>query len=155
MGFLYESHLNPVSYIYIMENNHYLIGSSCLFGVPLLGFFLKENKNNIEHLLSFLLLINIICSCLFWYCPEFGSTMHYLDGYFGRLSLLFFFIYIVFLKELSLLFRLGFLICLLCSMSMFSYSSYYSSKEWCCDNHIFCHIWFHLFISAGCLIVFL
>jgi hypothetical protein len=138
-----------------MENNHYLIGSSFLLGIPLLGFLLKENKNNIEYLLSFLLFVNIICSCLFWYCPEIGSTMHQLDGYFGRLSLLIFSIYTISLKSRYWLTTVGFIFFLLGSLILFSYSSYYSSKEWCCDNHIICHIWFHLFISAGCLFAFI
>lgn len=138
-----------------MENNHYLIGSTLLFGIPLMGFFLKENKNNMEYLLSFLLLINVVCSSLFWYCPNIGSTMHYLDGYFGRLSLLLFSIYTIWLKPEGWFFKLFFIFFLLVAMLLFSYSSYYSFKEWCCDNHIFCHIWFHLFISAGCLIAFI
>jgi hypothetical protein len=137
-----------------VENNHYLVGSSCLFGIPILSFLFKHDKNMIEYLLSCLLVVNLSCSALFWYCPDIGCTMHYLDGYFGRLSLLLFTVYMLFLKEIFWGIRALFFLCLAFSLFLFSYSSKYSSESWCCDHHIVSHIWFHLFISAGCLLAF-
>jgi Ca2+/Na+ antiporter len=137
-----------------LENHHYLVGSSCLFGIPIVSFLCKPDKNMMESLLSCLLIVNLTCSALFWYCPDIGSTMHYLDGYFGRLSLLLFTVYMLFLKEIVWWILMAFFLCLAFSLFLFSYSSHYSSESWCSDHHIFCHIWFHLFISAGCLLAF-
>lgn len=125
--------------------NTYLLLSSLIVLLPLTFFYFKTNKNNYEYILANLLIINMILSLLFWYNPIKNSLIHKIDAFFVRVSLISFILYIVFLKNNSLLCMMCFLILFLLVVLMFLYSDKESSKNWCSKNHTNFHMCLHLF----------
>lgn len=143
-----------------------LVFSSFLFLLPLYIFFNKSKKNNYEYGLSFLIYINFILSILFWLNPIKQSIMHKIDVFFARVSFVCISLYILFVKNnylqnkntcqitkfqfISLL-----ILIFICISTMVYLSNYYSTREWCCNEHFICHCFFHIFAVMGITIAFL
>jgi len=136
-------------------NNHYLAITTLFLLFPLAIFSMKQNKNNYEKILAFLLVINIVISHLFWLKPIQKSWLHFYDGFFGKISHVLFSIYILFIKKLSRILKLLFLFILASSFYTFYLSNSNSSSRWGSDKHVFYHILFHMLISIGAAFAFL
>jgi hypothetical protein len=137
-------------------NHLYLVGSSLLLLIPLCVFFYRNQQNTYEIGLAILLCINVFLSVLFWSHSENGSWIHLLDGIFAKISFFLFAYYILLVKNnLDARIRLTSLFILFCSLFFFYMSSQESLAEWCSNEHIQCHILFHIFISIGATIAFL
>jgi len=137
---------------------HYLIGSSFYFFFPIVVFFyryLTYSNTYFELVLATLLSLNIFFSCWFWSNPLNGGSIHCLDAFFGRISLVAFTLYTLFLKSTEIAYKIAFLLSLFMAMYFFYYSNYYSSQNWCSREHVSCHFMFHLFITSGCIFTFL
>ena len=131
-------------------SNHYLLLSSLFVLLPLYFFYLKTHKNYYEYILAGLLVINMVLSLLFWSNPIKNGLIHKIDAFFARISLICFILYIVFLKENSILDKVIFIGLSLIAISMFLCGDKESSKNWCSKNHINFHMCFHLlsFLAA-------
>jgi len=121
---------------------------------PIIVFTYKDNNNDLETILTLLLLINIGLSILFWINPIEKSPIHFYDGLFAKISYIIFPIYILFVKEIENKMKLLFLFVFFLSLVMFYYSNNYS-KNWCSKEHLICHSMFHFLISLGCSIAFI
>jgi len=123
-------------------NHHYL-----RFTIQLLFFTLyyflynmsRKKLHPIEYLLAFLLLLVMICSQLFWNNPIKGSIIHKIDALVAKSTIVCFVSYVIFYK-----FKLSFLVCILALVLSFCVSHYFAMKEWCCNEHLFCHGCLHL-----------
>jgi len=136
--------------------NHYILSITSLFLLfPLFIFVNKIKKNIYEILLAILLLINIKLSFIFWLNPINKSFVHKLDGFFGKISYILFLIYTLLIKDLDYIFKLIVWVCFITSIYLFYWSNICSSYKWCCNNHLLCHSFFHLFISIACMLTFL
>lgn len=136
--------------------NHYYLSVTSLFLLcPLFIFVNKMQKNIYEIILAGLLIINIKLSFIFWLNPINKSFVHKLDGIFGKISFILFSIYTLLIKNLDYIFKLIFWILMITSLYLFYSSNICSSNEWCCNNHLLCHSFFHLFISIACMLTFL
>jgi hypothetical protein len=141
-----------------MKPHHYLIGSSFYFFFPIVVFFYRHltySNTYFELVLATLLSLNIIFSSIFWSNPLARSNIHRLDGLFGRISLVSFSIYTLFLKSTEIAYKIAFLFSLFMAMYFFYYSNYYSSHNWCSREHVSCHFMFHICITSGCIFTFL
>lgn len=135
--------------------NIYLLLSSLLVLLPLSFFYLKTNKNNYEYILANLLIINMILSLLFWSNPIKKGLIHKIDAFFARVSLVCFILYIVFLKKISILCKMSFLILFFIGIFMFLCGDKESSKNWCSKNHTNYHMCFHLFAYLAACYAFI
>ena len=151
-------------YYYKMTPHHYLIGSSFYFFFPIVVFFYwypivsSSSSSSIRYyecILATLLSLNIFFSCWFWSNPFQGGSIHRLDAFFGRISLVCFTIYTLFLKSIGIFYKIAFLLSLFMAMYFFYYSNYYSSRDWCSVKHVSYHFMFHVFITLGCIFTFL
>ncbi len=140
-----------------MKNNYYLVCSSCLFLVSIIYFLCRFNKkNNYEILLVLLLLLNLICSILFWRKGTYKSIEHKIDAYLAKLSFIFFLSYILFIKEdCYKCHKILSIIMIIIILLLFYLSNKYSKENWCSRKHIITHSIFHLFIMVGTLGVFI
>ena len=136
-------------------SNPYLLFSSLFALLPLAFFYLKAHKNKYESRLAGLLVINLVLSLLFWSNPVKKGLIHKIDAFFARASIIWFIIYIIFFKKISIIYKAIFLILFLIGMLMFYYSSKESSKSWCSKNHSMCHMFFHLFIFLAACFAFI
>ena len=102
----------------------------------------------------FLLISNFILSCIFWCNPIKHNVVHKLDGFMAKISFALFSLYIVFIKQASLLYKLAYIVHMSLTLFFFIISDYYSNKEWCCDNHIYMHLYFHIMIAIGIMYAF-
>jgi hypothetical protein len=129
---------------------HYnLVISTQFLWIPQYLFVSNPEKNMARRVLATLLGINILVSTLFWSHPIPHSIIHRLDAIFGRLSGVIFGIYMVIRPALSKKARALFFILLFDAMIAFYMSDYYSSRDWCCPEHINWHMIFHAFIASG------
>lgn len=136
-------------------NHFYLVGSSLLLLFPIILFIRNPNKNAYETGLAILLSCNIILSFLFWMQPIRHNQIHFYDGIFAKISVVLFTIYILFVKKMENIYTLLFFFFLFIALYMFYCSSIHSCQEWCSDTHIIYHLIFHIFISLGCMVVFI
>jgi hypothetical protein len=136
-----------------------LVFSSFLFLIPLYVFFNKSNKNNYEYGLSFLIYINFILSILFWMNPIKQSIMHKIDAFFVRVSVICITLYIMFIKnnycQDKNTCKFIYLLIFCCFIILFYFSHYYSTRKWCCNEHLVCHCFFHIIGVIGVTIAFL
>lgn len=137
--------------------NHFILVLSSLFLLTSLFFinFIPHKLNTFEVLLTCLLVINVVLSILFWSEPIKGSSIHFYDAIFARISLVLFSLYIWFVKNTTTIIR-GIYTLILTASLFFVYLSYvFSKKKWCSSNHIICHFMFHIFISIGTIFAFI
>lgn len=149
-----------------MKNNYYLVLSSATFLIPVVIFLLKYCFINtavavardsilLEAILVVCLTVNFILSVAFWYNPVKYSVIHIVDAFFARLSLLCFSIYILIIKQYSLINKFTVLMFMFKSIKYYLKGAQYSSQMWCCINHIYNHLCFHIYISFASLFAFI
>ena len=136
-------------------SNPYLLFSSFFGLLPLAFFYLNPHKNNYENVLVCLLLINFGLSLLFWSKPIKNGTIHTIDAFFARVSFICFIAYIVFLKKISIIYKIISIFLFLIGIVMFYNGDKESSKNWCSKNHSMCHMFFHLFIFLAACFAFI
>jgi len=133
-----------------------IICSSLLLSIPLCVFaYNKKYAPMYEYFLALLLFINMGLSFSFWMYPINKCTIHIWDGIFGKISLLLFSAYILFIKPLHYSLKLAFLCILLTSLTAFYYSDKHSAITWGSAKHIEYHCIFHIFIMFGCIFAFI
>jgi len=136
-------------------NPQYLCVTSLLMLLPVLFFANKRKKSVKESILACLLLINASLSFAFWLNPVKNGIIHYYDAIFVRISITLFTIYVLFIKEIAIQWKALYLLIFSTVLYLFYKSDTHSSKEWCSKDHIFCHIFFHIFIICGAMIPFI
>ena len=136
-------------------NTYWLFVSTILFIIPLILCLQNSNRNVYETLLGGLLFANFVLSYLFWIDPVKNSSIHAIDALFARISILFFVLYVIFVKKTKLIYKLLFFISLCIGSLMLYYSNHHSTKEWCSGKHIQCHFLFHIFVIICVIIAFL
>ena len=123
--------------------------------LPILFYFFYREYSSIYTFFSIMILSNIIASILFWKDAVKNGVFHRIDGILARITFIVIFGYILFFKTMTpigwflfgmILGKIGFYIYL---------SNEYSSKEWCCPEHIYHHLLFHLSIPTGLLFCFI
>lgn len=133
----------------------YLCITSGLFCIPLIIYFLSNDKTLEKNILSVVLFLCLLLSQLFWCNPIRGSIIYEMDKIIAKLTAFLITIYILFYKKTS-----GFILFLYLLLGIFTIyavykSHYYSRKEWCCDDHLFNHSLIHIAALFGILYVFL
>jgi hypothetical protein len=129
---------------------HYLCITSGLFSIGLIIYFLSNDKNLEKNILAAVLFLCLLLSQLFWYNPLRGSLIHKMDTIVAKLTAFLITIYILFYKKTS-----GYILFLYLLLGIFTTyavykSHYYSTKEWCCDDHLFNHSLIHI---AGLFVI--
>ena len=137
--------------IYDQEQNPLVFTSFLFFGTCLFCLFHTRYRllTKMEEILYLSLLIQTFLSVAFWTNPFPFSLIHKIDAIFVKINGVTFSSYILFIKPLSLWYRMSFLGCLLLTLSCFYQSDKYSRQTWCCGEHIFWHAWSHLFTAIG------
>jgi len=123
--------------------------------LPILFYIYYRSYSHIYTFLSILILSNIIASILFWKDAEPYGFFHKIDAILARISFICSLGYILLYKNMTPIgwFLLGMI---LGKAGFYIYlSNEYSSKEWCCPEHIYHHFMFHLSIPLGLLFCFL
>lgn len=99
-----------------------------------------KDKPFIEYVLASFLIITIVFSQLFWNNPIKQSKIHKIDAIIAKIVILSFILYTLLYK-----FKFSYLFVLLAIAISFYFSNYYSNKEWCSNQHLFCHGSLHIF----------
>lgn len=133
----------------------YLSLTTLFFLFPVFVFLTNKRQNIYESVLATLLTINIILSLLFWTYPIENSMFHIYDGIFGKISYIFFSIYILFIKPIKYKLKMLSLVILLFVSVVFYYSNHYSRMNWCSKAHLGWHSIFHFLCSFGCSLAFI
>jgi len=123
--------------------------------LPIIFYLFYREYTHVYTFLSTLILSNIIASILFWKDAERYSFFHRIDAILARISFVCCLGYILLYKTMSPFgwFLLGMI---LGKVGFYLYlSNEYSCKEWCCPEHIYHHLLFHLSIPAGLTFCFL
>lgn len=144
--------------ISIIKNNiktyHYCCLSILNFLYPLYIFYHKPVKNIFEKGCAGFNIAIVICGELFWINPIRRGIYHKIDSIVVKSAVFYFGFYILLIKSNSIerllqcysnIFLIGL---------SFYFSNYYSSKKWCCSNHIISHIIFHIACSSGMLLAY-
>jgi len=136
---------------------HHLKITNFLLGISFIFFIINSKKNINEVLLGLCLIASILMSQLFWNNPKKYSLIHKVDAYVAKFSISYFIIYTLLGKKLqkSRVLFYSYIVCLFGIFFSFYMSNYYSSKEWCCSNHIYCHGILHLCCFIASLYAFL
>jgi hypothetical protein len=129
--------------------------TNSLMVLSLLFFYCKPDKNIHEILLSGCLIIQIIFAQWFWCNPIQHSIIHRIDACLAKITISYSIIYTAYIKSLSY-FSLTSYIAVLGIMSFHFYNSHiYSSKSWCCENHIYYHGLAHIFAFVASIYTFI
>jgi hypothetical protein len=128
----------------INTNHKYLQYTNLLLVLSIFYFLcskptLKE-KPKIEYLLTACLIITIIFSQLFWNNPIKHSKIHKIDAIIAKIVIFSFILYTIIYK-----FKVSYLFVLFAIATSFYFSNYFSNKEWCSNQHLFCHGCLHIF----------
>lgn len=123
------------------EKYNFLCLTNLLLLYSIVYFFYNNQKYILfEYILVSLLPFTIIFSQLFWYNPVRNSLIHRIDAIIAKIVIFSFIIYTLIYK-----FNFNYLILLTAIFISSYYSNYYSSKNWCCNNHLFFHGLLHIF----------
>ena len=129
--------------------------TNSLMVLSLLFFYNKPLKNIHEILLSICLIIQIIFAQWFWCNPIQHSIIHRIDAYIAKINISYSIVYTVCIKPLPYFSRTSY-IAVLGIMSFHFYNSHiYSSKSWCCDDHIYYHGLAHIFAFIASIYTFI
>ena len=144
----------------IFKINHLLLLSSFFFLIPVYIFIKKfvlyrEHLFIFEYILAGFILFNIVASLLFWYNGNKHSCFHIVDGIFAKISLITFIVYVLFFKKMPYYIILLFFIVLSLVIYFIYCSNYYSTIQWCSEQHIFHHAMFHACASMGAIYAFM
>jgi hypothetical protein len=134
---------------------NYLCITSGLFSIILIIYFFSINKNIEKNTLAFFLFLCLLFSQLFWYNPIKGSFIHKMDAKVAKMNAVLFVLYTLFYKNLSGVVLFLYLLLGVLTIYAFCRSDYYSTKEWCCDLHLFNHGLIHIASFFALLIVFI
>jgi hypothetical protein len=136
-----------------MDSTYLCITNLSLF-FSLLFFYLNSKKNIYEWILAVLLSLIIICSQLFWSNPIQHSLIHRIDAIVAKVSIVCFFIYIMFFKRHPWwgCLTAGFI--MVCIATSFYLSNHFSTIEWCSEEHIMFHGLMHIFCYIGTFYAF-
>jgi hypothetical protein len=139
----------------ILKPYHVCCVSILNFCYPLYTFYNKPVTNVFENGCAAFTFAAIICNQLFWVKPIRFSFYHKTDGIVAKTTFAYFFIYThsknvlskkQFIEYYFLIFLMGL---------MFYLSNHFSSRNWCCFNHLFIHTIFHFLSSIGMLYAYL
>lgn len=125
------------------RNHKYLRLTSLLLIVSVFYFLFNKQevkKPFLEYLLASFLIIVIIFSQFFWNNPIKQSNIHKIDAIIAKIVSFSFILYTLLYK-----FKISYLLLLLIIVISFYLSNYYSTQEWCCNEHIFWHGSLHIF----------
>lgn len=134
---------------------YYLCITSGLFFIPLIIYFLSNDKNLEKNVLAFVLFLCLFFSQLFWYNPICDSFIHKMDARVAKLNSFLMILYTLFYKNLSIFVLFLYLLLGVFTICALYKSDYYSTKEWCCDDHLFSHSLIHIAALFAVLYVFL
>ena len=130
------------------------LSSLGMFG-PILFYMFYRTYSHVYTVLATLILSNIIASILFWKDADKDGIFHKIDAILARITIVCGLGYILLYKHMSPIewFLLGMI---LGKAGFYIYlSNEYSSREWCCPEHIYHHLWFHLSIPCGLMFCFI
>lgn len=118
------------------------------------AYFIQNSKKNIHEIfIGSMMLLLFFCSQLFWRNPIRHSIIHKLDAFVAKITIIYSILYTIFAKKME---KWCYYFTIVGSIAIAFYASnYYSSKDWCCPNHIFCHCLLHIFCFVASLYVFM
>ena len=131
-----------------------LYTSSQLFLIPFFVYLFTE-QSRIQSILFSALFSNFVFSIAFWHDPIKGSLVHRIDAAAARTSFAMLLLYVIFLRSLSWVGYIWFTLAILTTVLFFYMSNVYSSYEWCCMEHILCHVMAHTFTFISILFTIL
>ena len=131
--------------------------TNLLLFISFIFFMINSKKNIHEVVLGLCLIGSIIMSQLFWNNPKKYSIIHRVDAVVAKFSISYFIIYTLLGKKIqkSRVLFYSYIVCLFGIFFSFYMSNYYSSKEWCCSNHIYCHGMLHICCFIASIYAFL
>lgn len=150
--------MNLINLIKTISNNikpyHFCCISllNCLY--PLYIFYQKPVTDIFEKGCAGLNVSIIICGELFWINPVRGGISHRIDSIVVKSAVPYFAFYIFLTKSDSIKKFIEHILLSSLLGTSFYFSNYYSSKKWCCPNHIFFHVIFHIICSHGLSLAF-
>jgi len=112
--------------------------------IPIIAYTLKNEKKIEKNILAFFVFLCFIFSQLFWSNPIKYSLIHKLDKIVAKLTSFLCIFYVLFYKKLSTSVLFLYLLLGIFSIIAFYRSYYFSSKEWCCHEHIINHGLLHI-----------
>lgn len=130
-------------------NHKYLQYTNLLLILSILFFYRNAQKPMLEYILVLFIITVIISSQLFWNNPIKGSTIHIIDAIIAKIVIITLILYTLIYK-----FKFSFLFVLLLIAISFYFSNYYSKQEWCCNEHLCCHAFGHIFCFIATLYTF-
>lgn len=134
---------------------HYLCVTSGLFSIVLIIYFFSNDKILEKNILATFLFLCFILSQLFWWNPIHNSLIHKLDALIAKINVILFLIYTLFYLKLSTYVFILYLLLVILSAYAFYKSNFFSTKEWCCDEHLFNHSLIHIAAFFGTTYVFI
>jgi len=128
-----------------MRDYRILQKTSLLILLTAILSFFHNVKHSVFYLLQITLFLLFITSSLFWKNPVNKSVIHRIDAVIVRIAITLCIIYTFFYNTPSYPFLCMYYIILGLFTLSFICSDYYSSLEWCCENHIAYHSLLHYF----------
>lgn len=126
------------------KNNYYLCITNLFFLLGIIYFSLYSKKTFIECALAFILTICFTVSEIFWINPIRFSRTHVIDGFCAKFAIICFILYTLCCKKMDAATTVSYFSIILLISITFYYSHFYSSNDWCCDDHIFYHGIMHM-----------
>ena len=145
---------NKKKYHYPANTEHKYLQYTNLLLIISIFYFLSskptlKEKHKIEYLLATFLIITIVFSQLFWREPIKDSKIHKIDAIVAKIVIFSFILYTIIYK-----FKYSYLLVLLAIAISFYFSNYFSNKEWCSKQHLFCHGCLHIFCFVATFYAF-
>lgn len=131
-------------------NHEYLCFTILLLLLPL--FYVAGDpgdKPRIEYVLAAFLVPVVLFSLLLWNDPIKHSKIHKIDAVLAKLVIASYVLYTLLFK-----FKWSYLLLGVVGTASFYFSNYYSSKEWCSNQHLAWHACLHLVCFIATLYVF-
>ena len=140
----------------LLDTNHaskLLCISPLTFLIPY--YIFRDTKHKIEKYIRTYIPFLVLSTIFLWYHPIRYSWRHRLDRciviFFATLMI----VYIIFIKNMHRILYFFYGMVLAFGFYFLYLSNYYSSKDWCCKNHILYHLGFHLFSGLSIWFVFI
>ena len=121
--------------------------SSITFFIPFIYFMGKRGFVYVPFLLLIQCILMVFISCCFWVDPKHhrNTSIHKVDSYCARFTILLFIAYNMFYQIQNIPFFISTVI-----MGLFFYLSHiFSSNCWCSMNHVISHALAHVFASVS------
>jgi hypothetical protein len=126
------------------QNNNYMQITSLFFLAGVIYFASYSKKKFGECTLALVLFVCFIISEVFWSNPIRFSKQHIIDGIYAKFTIACFIVYTLCFKKMNALIKMSYIFLILLLAATFYYSDLHSSKDWCCDEHVFYHGLMHL-----------